>query len=91
MNVISGTQAKELVAQQNAQLVDVRTPGEFAQGHPSEAVNIPLQELAARLRELDPSRPVVVYCRSGMRSAQAAQMLAHSAFVVYDMGSVMAW
>jgi rhodanese-related sulfurtransferase len=60
---------------EGAQLVDVRTPGEFAGGHAPGSVNIPLQELDARARELDPGRWVVVACASGTRSAMARRRL----------------
>lgn len=60
---------------EGAQLVDVRNPGEFASGHAPDSVNIPLPELAARAKELDPNRWVVVACASGTRSAMAAHKL----------------
>jgi rhodanese-related sulfurtransferase/DNA-binding transcriptional ArsR family regulator len=44
-------------------VLDVRPPDEFALGHLPGAVNIPLRELAARLRELDPTIEIVAYCR----------------------------
>ena len=58
-----------------AQLVDVRTAGEYAGGHVPGTLNIPLQELDALVRELDPDRWVVVACASGTRSAFAARKL----------------
>lgn len=56
---------------QGAQVVDVRSKGEFAAGHAPGSVNIPLGEIGARARELDPSRWVIVCCASGTRSAVA--------------------
>lgn len=73
-----------------ATLLDVRTPGEFAEGHIEGAVNIPVQELGARLREV-PSGAVVVYCRSGGRSASAAAMLKARGHEVLDIGPMSAW
>jgi len=61
----------QLVAD-GALLLDVRTPGEFADGHVQGALNVPVQVLESRIAELDPARPVVVYCRSGNRSAMDA-------------------
>ena len=52
---------RELAAA-GAQLVEVLPPDEFAWAHLPGAVNIPLKDLEERLGELDPSRPVVVYC-----------------------------
>lgn len=73
-------------------LLDVRTPEEFATGHISGAANISVQTLAARLAEVPKDEPVVVYCRSGNRSATAVQMLKEAGYTtVYDLGGVIAW
>jgi len=60
-----------------ALLVDVRTPEEFSQGHLEGALLIPHDEIAGRASELgsDKDRSIVLYCRSGNRSAQAKQAL----------------
>jgi len=72
---------------QGVTLIDVRSSEEFAQGHMQGAINIPVQELAQRLNELDQAHPVAVYCRSGRRSAAAASLLAASGFgPVTDLG-----
>ena len=63
------------------QLVDVREPVEVAAGTLPGFVNIPLGELTSRVGELDPARRVLLLCRSGNRSGQAAQWLAHQGFV----------
>jgi rhodanese-related sulfurtransferase len=60
---------------EGAQLVDVRSVGEFAGGHVPGTLNIPLQEIDARAGELDRSRWVIVACASGTRSALAARKL----------------
>ena len=62
------------------QLVDVREPGEVGTGTLPGFVNIPLGQLTARVGELDPARRVVLLCRSGNRSGQAARWLAHQGF-----------
>ena len=88
----SGAQARELV-HAGARLVDVRTPAEFAAGHLPGAINIPVQELADRLAELQPKdTPVVLYCRSGRRSSTAARTLKSAGFAaVHDLGSMGRW
>ncbi|HHJ80071.1 MAG TPA: rhodanese-like domain-containing protein [Candidatus Tenderia electrophaga] len=60
-----------------ALLVDVRTPGEFKQGHLPGAKLIPVSEVESRLAEFgeDKSKPIVVYCKSGMRSGKAEGIL----------------
>ena len=78
-----------------AQVVDVRTPGEYSEGHLGGAVNIDwlaggFGERAAK--ELDKSKPVAIYCRSGKRGGQAAQKLAEEGYEVVNLeGGIMAW
>lgn len=60
----------------NATIVDVRTPEEYASGHYPAAVNIPLDEVAARVEEFKKMpKPIVAYCRSGNRSGMAVGIL----------------
>nr|WP_202487398.1 MBL fold metallo-hydrolase [Streptomyces sp. SID8354] len=68
------------------QVIDVRNPAEYAAGALPGARNIPLAALADRLDELDPARPVILYCRSGNRSLIAAALLeAHGFTDVSDI------
>lgn len=62
------------------QVVDVREADEWVAGHLPEATWLPLGQLAARLRELDPATPVVAVCRSGRRSLEAARYLREHGF-----------
>ena len=64
------------VVQAGAIILDVRTPQEFATGHVDGAINIPVQELERRIKEVQRlNKPVITYCRSGMRSGQAVQIM----------------
>ena len=63
-----------------AVIVDVRTPDEYRGGFYPGAVNIPVQELAARVGEIPKGKPVVLYCASGGRSGMAAQFLKKAGF-----------
>lgn len=75
----------------NRQIIDVRTPEEFADGHVESAVNLNVEDgtLEAALAKLDPAADYVVYCRSGRRSAIAAQLMAERGFAhVTDLGSL---
>lgn len=56
-------------------LVDVRTPGEFASGHPKGAVNIPLDRVGGSIEKFKGKKNIVVFCRSGNRSSQAKNIL----------------
>jgi rhodanese-related sulfurtransferase/rubrerythrin len=74
-------------------LVDVRQPGEYQQGHLPGARLIPVAELAHRLSELDPAKPTITYCALGMRSRAAASALATAGFqnVSSMAGGIKAW
>ena len=61
--------------QEGAQVVDLRTPAEFAGGHASGSMNIPLQDLEREMKGLDPNRWVIVCCASGTRSGIARRKL----------------
>jgi glyoxylase-like metal-dependent hydrolase (beta-lactamase superfamily II)/rhodanese-related sulfurtransferase len=61
-------------------VLDVRTPGEFAEGHLSGALNVPLPRLRARLAEVPRDRAVLVHCQSGSRSSIAASLLAREGY-----------
>lgn len=68
-------------------ILDVRSGDEYDSGHIQGAVLIPVSELEGRLEELPEDKPIIVYCRSGSRSASAAGILVENGFgEVYDMG-----
>jgi phage shock protein E len=69
-------------ADQSLFVLDVRTPGEYAAGHLPGAVNIPQGELAARTAELAGARErdIVVYCRTGVRTKAALEVLGKAGF-----------
>lgn len=76
------------IADTTVQLVDVRTPAEFAAGHIPEAVNIDVrgENFESQVQTaLDKERPVAVYCRSGARSKTAAHALAAMGYRVYEL------
>ncbi len=76
---------QELV-KNGAQIVDVRTPAEFANGHIRSAKNIPLQQLQSEMKKLDLKKPVITCCASGMRSASAKEILKQNGFDAYNGG-----
>lgn len=71
-----------------AMIVDVRTPEEFRSGAYPGAKNIPVQELSGRLSEIPKDKSVVVYCRSGSRSAKATQILKQAGYDVANGGGI---
>ena len=84
-----------LLTDASVQLVDVRTPEEFAQGQIPGAINIDWRgdgflDKASELLTTD--KPVLVYCRSGRRSAEAASALEKKNFQTYNLkGGILAW
>jgi rhodanese-related sulfurtransferase len=87
--------AAQLKATPGAQLLDVRTPEEFAAGHLDNAVNVDWlgADFQSKAAKFDKSKPVFVYCKIGGRSAQAAARLSEMGFSkVYDMqGGIVKW
>jgi len=77
----------------DVQLVDVRQPGEVAQGAIEGAIHMPLTRLHEHIPLLDASKPTIVYCAGGFRSSIAASKMAASGFVdVSDLlGGYGAW
>lgn len=92
---ITPNQAYELMqSQNNCTVLDVRTPEEFSQGHIPGAILIPDYELAKRAeKELpDKNALILVYCRSGNRSKQAANTLLKLGYTnVKDFGGIIDW
>ncbi len=83
------------MASQGALLLDVREPEEYQQGHAPNSRLLPLGQLNSRIAELDAYRdkPIVLICRSGRRSAQAAELLRQAGFTqaVNVQGGMNAW
>jgi len=89
-NAVTPSAARAAVAR-GALLLDVRSPGEFAGGHLDGAVNIPIEQLGQRKGEIETGREVVVYCRSGRRSAMAVPLLTEAGHKMIDIGTMGAW
>jgi rhodanese-related sulfurtransferase len=75
----------ELIAQ-GAIILDVRTPGEFAQGHIKGAKNIPLDKLSSGMAKLSKTKPIITCCASGMRSGAAKNLLRKNGFETVENG-----
>ena len=88
-------QATMLINSKDAIVLDVRTPAEFAQSHILNSRNIPLDEIEARVKELErfKEKPVIVSCATGNRSGSAAAVLRKHGFtnVVNLAGGIAAW
>jgi rhodanese-related sulfurtransferase len=85
--------AKWINDAKDLQLIDVRTPAEYAEAHLAKAKLIPLQEIEGRLAEIDKSKPILLYCRSGHRSGNALKILHDKGFAQakHIQGGINAW
>ena len=85
----------EVLRDTTVQLVDVRTPEEYAEGHIPDALNINVMSedfLKVAIASLDKKRTVAVYCRSGRRSKTAAGQLVNEGFKVVELeGGFLGW
>ncbi len=90
--LIDSAQLKQLQSN-GVRIVDVRTEAEFVGAHIEGSENVPMSEFAQVAQSWDPAAPVALYCATGSRSAEAAQMLQSAGFQnVYDLRSgLMAW
>jgi phage shock protein E len=92
---IDANQFEALSKQPNAVILDVRSPGEYADGHLKNAVNLDVNspDFDERAARLDKSKVYVVHCRSGGRSAWACDELSGKGFTnVYNLdGGINAW
>lgn len=77
-------------AESRAMLIDVREPGEFAQGHIPGARNIPLAKIAnAKSAIHDPAMPIYVYCQKGSRASRAASELKKMGYTnIHNLGGL---
>ena len=88
---LSPGRAAELL-RDGAQGIDVREQYERDAGHIADTLHIELDQLTAEAGRLDRERPVVFYCRSGSRSALAAQAFAAAGFEAHNLdGGLKAW
>lgn len=89
-------QAEEIATNnKNLKLLDVRTPEEFRQGSLKGAIHININEstFLKKAETIDKNSPLIVYCRSGVRSAKACKILTENGFkAVYNLkGGIMSW
>jgi len=92
---VSVTEFSKIIKKKDVQILDVRTPEEYAAGHIEGALladyNGPTFKEDA-LKVLDKGKKVAIYCRSGRRSASAAQVLAKEGFTLYNLETgIIGW
>lgn len=86
---------KKMAATKEKTILDVRTPGEFSEGHLTNAKNIDYynDDFKQQVSKLDKNKPVFVYCKAGGRSASAKEVLTELGFTkIFDLqGGMNAW
>ena len=95
INKIDANEFEKIIQDKNVQLVDVRTPEEYAEGHIKGAANINFKKrtFPDYINVIDKDKPVAVYCRSANRSGKAALIMQSEGFKkIYDLdGGIKAW
>ena len=95
VNLVDSNKFEEQMKESTSQIIDVRTTEEFSDGHIVNAVNMDVtsDDFEAKIASLDKEKPVMVYCKSGGRSAKAAAILRDNGFKqVYDLdGGMIGW
>ena len=92
--VITSWEAEIMMSGEAVIILDVRTQGEFEEGHIENAVLLPLDELLERAQAVIPNKKytILIYCRSGNRSNQAAYLLIEMGYTaVFDFGGIISW
>ncbi len=90
---ITPSEVEKMKNEQDITIIDVRTIAEYASGHIKNAINIPLDRITDIEDNIkDKTRKIIVYCRSGARSKEAADKLLKIGYTnVYDMKGLDAW
>lgn len=91
--IISPADAYELLSTSSVQLIDLREPEEYEASHIAGSTLLPLGQFSASISALEHEDPVLLYCRTGNRSGQAAYILENAGFTqIYDLqGGITAW
>ncbi|HXV05180.1 MAG TPA: rhodanese-like domain-containing protein [Solirubrobacterales bacterium] len=88
---VSREEAQKLIAE-GAQVLDVRDEHEWEAGHIAGAAHIPLPQLNERAGEIDPERPVILYCRGGTRCEMATEALEAAGYDAAKLtGGIVGW
>lgn len=86
--ILNSAAFKDSISQKKVQLIDVRTPQEYQDGHIRDAVNIDFfsDDFSEDFKQFDKQQPIYIYCKSGNRSGKAAKKLSDMGFEkIYDL------
>ena len=91
---ISSEESQKVISDNNYRFLDVRTNGEYSDGHIPNSIHIPLQDIQLRISQIEKikDKKIIVYCRSGARSSMASKTLLKEGFDVSNLtGGIMSW
>ena len=95
VQLVTPEEMQKILVQEDVQLVDVRSPEEYRKGHIAKSQNIDFRSptFDEDIKRLDKSKPVILYCYSGKRSAECAKKLKEAGFEkIYDLeGGISKW
>ena len=91
---IKAVEAKKIMDSTNCKILDVRTEEEFEEVHICDAINLPLYEINEKVEQVlsDKNETILVYCKSGARSKEAAFIMAKKGYTnVLEFGGIIDW
>lgn len=91
---MSSEESLKVISDNSYRFLDVRTDGEYSDGHIPNSIHIPLQEIKSRISEIEKikDKKIIVYCRSGARSSMASKTLLKERFDVSNLtGGITSW
>jgi rhodanese-related sulfurtransferase len=95
IKLVTPEEMKELAKMDGVQLIDVRTPEEFEEGHIKgfQNINFMSDTFQEDIEKLDKTKPIIVYCKSGNRSGKSCEIMKEKGFVkIYDLeGGIEKW
>ncbi|WP_317366566.1 rhodanese-like domain-containing protein [uncultured Tyzzerella sp.] len=92
--MINAVEAKKIMDSKKCKILDVRTEEEFNESHIDNAILLPLDEIDEKIEEIfkDKDETILVYCKSGIRSKYASQIMAQKGYTnVLEFGGIVDW
>ena len=88
IQTLNSEEVSEIIQDESLIIIDVRTEEEYESGHIEKAINIPYTEIESKVN-YDKNQAIAVYCRTGVRSSEAAKTLEKMGYTkIYDLGGV---
>ena len=88
IQTLNSGEVSEIIQDESLIIIDVRTEEEYESGHIEKAINIPYTEIESKVN-YDKNQAIAVYCRTGVRSSEAAKTLEKMGYTkIYNLGGV---